>query len=792
MPRNFTMLHRSGGLLRRLGVPVLASLTLLTSSALAPSHAHATVPGLMAIEGSLLASAAAPAADGLYSVTFAVFKDQIGGNPLWTEGPVSISVKNGAFQYMLGSKTPLSAAVLSGLPTAFLSMQIAADAELPRQALVSVAYALRAAVAEGLECSGCVGASALDPQALAAYVKTTDLGAYAKSASLAKVATSGAFADLTGGPDLSAYAKTSGLAKVATSGAFADLTGGPDLSAYAKSTDLAGYVKAASLAKVAGSGAYADLSGLPVQPVLGKTCGTGLVMNGINADGSYACIASAIAADMIDEISNGLIYNQFVDSTAGTGTIKIPDGLGAGVTDTLTFPDIGLAQKIWVNMTVANSDLSGVRVELYGPGISTPYVLYNGGKTGTTLTTNFNSDTAIVSGDLNGDWVGKNIKGAWSLTVKDLKAGGGSGGFDGTFTWSLNIQTLSNKKIQIKGNLLVDSSIKIGDDSAACDLTKEGTIRYSGAVPQICQNGSWVGLQTNLCPGPEIQGICTAPTGCGNCNFQNSANYCGSKKADICSDSQTYVLNYTHMLVSNALWTNSFADNDSGQWSEVNNGTGDDHSNGSGWTAQCCYNFTPPRPTDQYIGGVRIVYTHDTNTVYFRQAATFCAGMKADLCSKTEYQILRTAGKLPNAGWGYWASDHSDNDDTSYEKGIGPVSDNPTLGEHWSFMCCASQRKTFECTAPGAKEYGGVCTTKVENSTLTDWVTASQACGNLNSRLCSISESAVLRSLNVLTATSNWTASYSDNDGGNAAPGVGGAGDNHPPNSQYGYACCVY
>ena len=31
------------------------------------------------------------------------------------------------------------------------------------------------------------------------------------------------------------------------------------------------------------------------------------------------------------------------------------------------------------------------------------------------------------------------------------------------------------------------------------------------------------------------------------------------------------------MLVSNGTWTNSFADNDAGQWSEVNNGTGDDH-----------------------------------------------------------------------------------------------------------------------------------------------------------------------------------------------------------------------
>ncbi len=504
MPRNPAFLSQSGGLLRRLGLPVLASLAVLASTALAPSTALATVPSLLAIEGTLLAAAGAPAADGYYNVTFAVFKDATGGNPLWIEGPVSIAVKSGVFTYTLGTKSPLGAAVFSGLPNAYLSMQIASDAELPRQPLVSVAYALRAAVAEGLECSGCVGANAIDPQVLAAYAKssdlagyakTTDLSAYAKSAGLAKVATSGAFADLTGGPDLSsyakltdlaAYAKASALAKVAGTGAYADLSGTPDLTGYAKTSDLSAYVKAASLAKVAGTGAYADLSGLPVQPVLGKTCGTGLVMNGINADGSYACIASAIAADMIDEISNGLIWNQFVDSTAGAVGTKIPDGLGAGVTDTLNFPDIGVAQKIWVNMVIANSDLSGVRVELYGPGISTPYVLYNGGKTGTALTANFNTDLAIVSGDMNKDWVGQNIKGAWSITVKDLKAGGGSGSpvTDGTFSWSLNIQTLSNQKIQIKGNLIVDK-----------DLTVTGNLNSNGGNLNLGTAGMVTGLK---------------------------------------------------------------------------------------------------------------------------------------------------------------------------------------------------------------------------------------------------------------------------------------------------------
>ena len=116
MPRNPAFLSQSGGLLRRLGLPALASLALLASSALAPTAAHAAVPALVTIEGVLTASGSTPAADGFYNITFAVFKDAAGGNPLWTEGPVQIALKNGVFAYSLGSKTPLTASVLSGLP----------------------------------------------------------------------------------------------------------------------------------------------------------------------------------------------------------------------------------------------------------------------------------------------------------------------------------------------------------------------------------------------------------------------------------------------------------------------------------------------------------------------------------------------------------------------------------------------------------------------------------------------------------------------------------------------------
>jgi hypothetical protein len=147
------------------------------------------------------------------------------------------------------------------------------------------------------------------------------------------------------------------------------------------------------------------------------------------------------------------------------------------VTDTLAFPDVGVTQKLWVDLNVSNSDVSKVVVELYGPGMSTPYLLYNGGKTGSAVVAKYNDGDALVSGDMNKDWLGKNIKGNWSITVKDTAAitvppGTPAFVYDGKFNWSISIQTLSSKKVQIKGNLIVDN-----------DVTINGNLTVKGASP---------------------------------------------------------------------------------------------------------------------------------------------------------------------------------------------------------------------------------------------------------------------------------------------------------------------
>ncbi len=259
----------------------LAASTLLSSSAFA-------VPGTLQVDGALLTVGNGPVPDGAYDLKFQLYSQEVGGAALWQESTVTVGVKAGQFHTAIGEKVPLDAKIAKGSDL-WLGVSINGDGELPRRPLGSVAYALRASAADGVDCSGCIGLGQLDPAVLQGY---------AKSANLAKVASSGAYADLLGSPDLSVFAQVAALATVATSGKYSDLVGAPNLDVYAKANTLANVatsgkyadlINAPSLAPVATSGKYADLQGSPVQPKLGTACGSGLAVVGLAVDGSLQC-----------------------------------------------------------------------------------------------------------------------------------------------------------------------------------------------------------------------------------------------------------------------------------------------------------------------------------------------------------------------------------------------------------------------------------------------------------------------------------------------------------------------
>ena len=451
--------------------PLAAVASLTTLAGLTTRPVQAAVPTTLAVTGALQASGGI-AADGDYIMSFGLYDKDKGGTALWQEGPLLVVAKGGVFHIDLGAKTPVQAAMLASAPQIWLSVSVGSDAELPRKPLHSVAFSLRAAAAEALDCSGCVGAAHLDPKALQGYVKSGDLQGFAQKS------------------ELGDYVKAAALAKVAGSGAYKDLIDPP------------------KFADVASTGQYADLQGLPTAIKLGTACGTGLVMRGIKVDGSYDCVAgfdpSALPVDALGQVSNGLLTNQFTEvTTSAKVPLDIPDGLVTGVSDALTVADFGTTQGLSVTVDISNSDISKLKVTLFDPG-GVNYILHNLSGTGTALKATWPSPDKVAQGDLS-VWKTKNPKGVWSITVVD--ASGTIGKSDGKLlSWSIAVKTVSGSKVAATGGLQL---VNATTPPVACTALNFGVLYANPTDKAIyaCNGKTWVAWYLNPVGTQENPGL---------------------------------------------------------------------------------------------------------------------------------------------------------------------------------------------------------------------------------------------------------------------------------------------
>ena len=462
----------------------LSVVALLTAALLAqPTMAQ---PTTSVVDGVMMSAGGGAAADGKYMMTFAIYAAASGGTATWTEGPTEVAVIGGRFQHTLGTSKPFNLANLAALPKPWLGVKIENDPELTRRPLHSVLYALRSNTAASLDCSGCVGAGQLATGGISAD----------------KVGFTWAGSKTKGGPASSALLlECTGCVSVDHLKIDKDLDlGGNGLKAKQVTATS---VAAATISATTFIGDGSKLSGIQIPSGTCKNAGD--VVKGIGADGSLICIKamdpSALPPDGIDEISNSLIHNQFVDMTASKNTpVAIPDNNPPGVGDELTFPDIGLAQALDVDVDVANSDISGLTLTLYDPN-NAKYVLYDKGATGKAVKTSYPSKTKPVSGDLS-TWIGKNPKGKWRLTVSDTKFL--NNGKDGAIqSWSVRIQTLSNKKVQVKGDLKVDGNLQVGKSDIGCTPASAGTIRWNGTHFEGCNGNKYFAIKLFVGPGSK-------------------------------------------------------------------------------------------------------------------------------------------------------------------------------------------------------------------------------------------------------------------------------------------------
>jgi len=144
--------------------PRLVALGTLIACLLAPALALAA-PTKLQLEGVLHTAGGGPVADGTYPIAFHLFAEAQGGDALFEELSLAVPVTGGRFVFALGAaKVLLDDGLFIGGKARFVSLQIAADPELPRVELTPVPYAnasSSAGVAFALDCSGCVGAAQL-------------------------------------------------------------------------------------------------------------------------------------------------------------------------------------------------------------------------------------------------------------------------------------------------------------------------------------------------------------------------------------------------------------------------------------------------------------------------------------------------------------------------------------------------------------------------------------------------------------------------------------------------------
>jgi cysteine-rich repeat protein len=491
---------------RNFGLTAVLSLVLFGSPALAAT------PTTMVLEGFLTATGGGAAADGDYVAKFALYNGPSGGTAVWTESNAKLTVKNGQFTYILGQSKTITATLLGQLTAAHLGLQIAWDPELPRRALHSVAYAVRAAAADALECSGCVKAGQLAANAIGGD-KVSFLYAAAKT---------------KGGPATSALdLACTGCVTVSEMKFDADVDFGGNAIKAKKiiATDMA----AGTMTATTYIGDGSKLTGLNTPA---GTCAVkGEVVKGIKPDGSLLCAAamipSALPADGLDEISNGLLTNQFNEVAVSSKTpLTIPDNSPVGVSDIIDVPDFGVAQGLMVSADVANSDTANLKINLIDPA-GGKYVLWDKTAKGSAVKTTWPSPTKTVSGDLTA-WTGKNPKGKWTIEVVDTAFL--NNGKDGALkAWSVQVAVLASTKVGVGGGLVLKNA---AIPPYPCTASVSGSLYFDTKTNAVryCALGVWRSL-ADTCGN----GILDSNEQCDDGN-NTSGDGCSANCETICGD----------------------------------------------------------------------------------------------------------------------------------------------------------------------------------------------------------------------------------------------------------------
>ncbi len=422
-----------------------------------------------------------------------------------------MAVKGGRFATTLGQQTGLVAATFQ--KGAWIGAAIGGDQELQRKPVLSVPFALRAAVAEGVECSGCVdGAKAIKPGSVPATAVGFSWAAGESpggSANYALAAGSAKTADA---------AKVADSAKVAQDLQCTGCVGVAELKVDAQ-LDLAGFglktTGAVAAKEFVGDGS--KLTGIAV-PKGG--CVPGMVVSNIKADGTVECAA---LFDGKGKVSASLMPFSAGDLIA-LGDRPLIEGLAGYATANFSIAGLGEASEL--KLGVAKYVKAGVK---FGPG---------GAITGAAADhDDFAWWVNPALYDSYDDFNSGTIDAArWAISGEDSKSASAqvfAGDGNALYVFGNNSMDVHSKAIpkghhlaarfSISGSKDADASFSVGGCTVAAGGCKSSDCSFSASgsvLVRARQDGKY---DIHLGTGPVCKGV-TMPDG-PRLQFEGSANY---------------------------------------------------------------------------------------------------------------------------------------------------------------------------------------------------------------------------------------------------------------------------
>ncbi len=155
--------------IRRFAAVAVAAVALMFATNVAAEPLHT-----MTLEGQLLTGGGSPVPDGTYTVTVSFYKAKGDAKALFSQ-VLPVKTAAGGFVMTLGLKTALPNKDFYSGDAAWVGISVDADPELDRIPVNHVAYAMRADVADKLQCTGCIAKEHLASSVLAPYALKADL-----------------------------------------------------------------------------------------------------------------------------------------------------------------------------------------------------------------------------------------------------------------------------------------------------------------------------------------------------------------------------------------------------------------------------------------------------------------------------------------------------------------------------------------------------------------------------------------------------------------------------------------